>query len=41
MAILKGDKLSPELNSPGSRKFFTAMPSDMKSSNADLAAVNS
>jgi hypothetical protein len=40
MAIFKGDKLSPELNSP-SRKFFTALPSDMRSSNADLAAVNS
>lgn len=41
LAILRGDKLSPELNSPGSRKFFNPMGSDTKSSNADLAAVNS
>lgn len=40
LAIFKGEKLSPELNSPKSRRFFSPMAS-MQASNADLMAVNS
>lgn len=40
LAILRGDKLSPQLNDVSSRKFFRK-GSDMSSAGADLAAVHS
>lgn len=40
MAILKGDKLNPQLNNGTSRKFFR-QGSNMSSAGADLMAVNS